>query len=145
MILFVLNRRQAIILFPGHALHEKGLHGRKGVGPLPSSLETMSVVNRSLCFPMGLYGISLVRAAEDRLGDVSSMPRKVRGTLVSLANCCRRPLLPDPAPPLRHAPRPDPPVVCTGFGIGRYIFEWCGPQILNCFAPQRKQFRACNW
>ena len=32
---------------------------------------------------------------------------------------CWHPVLPDPAPPPRHAPRPDPPVVCPGFGLDK--------------------------
>ena len=33
--------------------------------------------------------------------------------------CCRHPVLPGPAPPARRTPRPDPPVVCPGFGLDR--------------------------
>ena len=32
---------------------------------------------------------------------------------------CRRPVLPDPAPPPRRAPRPDPPVVCSVFELDK--------------------------
>ena len=32
---------------------------------------------------------------------------------------CWHPILPDPAGPLRLAPRRDPPVVCPGFGLDR--------------------------
>ena len=32
---------------------------------------------------------------------------------------CRRPILRNPAPPPRRAPRPDPPVVCLGSGLDR--------------------------
>ena len=31
-----------------------------------------------------------------------------------------RTVLPDPAPPPRHEPRRDPPVVCPGFGLDKF-------------------------
>ena len=34
---------------------------------------------------------------------------------------CWHPVLPDPAPPLRHALRPDLPVVCPGCGLDRLL------------------------
>ena len=36
---------------------------------------------------------------------------------------CWHPVLPDPAPPPRRAPRPDSPVVCPGFGLDRWFFQ----------------------
>ena len=36
---------------------------------------------------------------------------------------CWHPILPDPARPPRRAPRPDPPVVCPGFGFDRYKLD----------------------
>ena len=33
---------------------------------------------------------------------------------------CRRPVLPGPAAPPDHAPRPDPPVVCLGFRFDKF-------------------------
>ena len=36
---------------------------------------------------------------------------------------CWHPILPDAARPLRRARRPDPPVVCTGFGFDRCFFR----------------------
>ena len=47
--------------------------------------------------------------------------------------------MPDPARPLRRAPRPDPPVVCPGFGFDRWGFAcscfWGNVQVtcLRCF------------
>ena len=35
---------------------------------------------------------------------------------------CRRPVLTDPAPPPRRALRPDPPVVCSGFGFDKKVY-----------------------
>ena len=46
---------------------------------------------------------------------------------------CRRPVLPCPAPPPRRAPRLDPPVVCPGFGLGRYTAV-LRPQLGSQFA-----------
>ena len=52
--------------------------------------------------------------------------------------------MPDPAWPLRRAPRPDPPVVCPGFGFDRspvctdmltYALLWCAYVSLHCYAP----------
>ena len=45
---------------------------------------------------------------------------------------CWHPVLPDPAPPLRHAPRPDPPVVCPGFGLDRWTTRTLN-KYLVCF------------
>ena len=44
---------------------------------------------------------------------------------------CRRPILPDPAPPHRRAPRPGPPVVCPGFGLDQVVISAfrCSPHV----------------
>ena len=34
---------------------------------------------------------------------------------------CWHPVLPDPAPPPRRAPRPDSPVICPGFGLSKLL------------------------
>ena len=68
----------------------------------------------------GLHRISLVRASGEtfkhRFFDALGGTRDacLLGVLF-----CRRPVLPGPAPPPRRAPRPDPPVVCPGFGFDR--------------------------
>ena len=122
----------------GHALHEKGLQRQKGVGPLVSSQEQRALLvplinrgNRStagqprVLFPHSVYiGFRLFVLLERRSSDVSSMPWRVRGTLVLLGEqFCWHPVLPDPAPPPRRAPRPDPPVVCPGFGLDKLKLE----------------------
>ena len=76
------------------------------------------VVNQSLCSSTGLHRIS-----ERCSGDVSPMPWRVRGTLMSWANCSVGVALPGPTPLPRRAPRPDPPVVCPGFGIDKLVID----------------------
>ena len=51
---------------------------------------------------------------------------------------CRRPVLTDPVPSLRRALRPDAPVVCSGFGLDRWIVSIypCRPNAV------RSSFRA---
>ena len=47
---------------------------------------------------------------------------------------CWQPILPDPARPLRRAPRPNPLVVCPGFGFDRSIQKQTYPsQLLKYF------------
>ena len=71
---------------------------------------------------IGLHRISLVRASGE------TFRRRVFDALGGTRDACllgelfcRRPVLPDPAPPPRRAPRPDPPVVCPGFGLDRFF------------------------
>ena len=83
------------------------------------------VVNRRFCSPIGLHRISLVRASGEtfrrRFFDALEGARK---------DCplgeqfCWHPVLPDPAPPPRRAPRREPPVVCLGFGLDRSNTSW---------------------
>ena len=57
-----------------------------------------------------------------RSGDVSTVLLESARKDCSLGEqFCWRTLLPDSAPPLRRAPRRDPPVVCSGFGIDRLM------------------------
>ena len=67
-----------LVIFPGHALHEKDLQRKSNVGPLVSSQERRAaerpssrgqaghkpLVNRALCSSIGLHRNSLVRASE---------------------------------------------------------------------------------
>ena len=118
---------------PGHALHEKGLQRQKGVGPLVSSQEQRAllvpvinrcqpVVNRGFCSRIGLHRISLVRASGETFRRrVFDALEGTRDACLLGEQFCRRPVLPDPAPPPRRAPRPDPPVVCPGFGFDKFI------------------------
>ena len=79
-------------------------------------------VNRGFC-SIGLHMISLVRASgktfKRRVFDALERPRDacLLGELF-----CWHPVLPDPAPPPRRAPRPDPPVVCPGFGLDKSVY-----------------------
>ena len=142
---FVFNNKT----IPGHALYEKGLQkktkrrrstgrqpgtksaSRPGDKPLTNRLKT--ACQPLVWFPHSVYiGFCLFVLLERRSGDVSSMPWGVRGALVSWANCCVGAVLPGPAPPPRRAPRPDPPEVCTGFGLDK------------CFAYQCIKFWTCN-
>ena len=73
--------------------------------------------------PMVLHIILLVRAsgASFRRRFLDALEKL--GKLVSWANkLCLHPVLPDPAPPPRNAPRPDPPVVCPGLGLVLFSF-----------------------
>ena len=112
------DRSESRVLFgniPGHALREKGLERQISVGSLFSSKEQRAllvpVINRSStarCVPPSVYiGFRLFVLLGRRSGDVSSMSRGVRGTLVSWAHCSVG--VPSrPAPPRRPAVRPDP-------------------------------------
>ena len=69
----------------------------------------------------GLHRISLVRASRE------TFKRRVIDALEGTKEACllgvlfcRRSVLLGPAPPPRRAPRPDPPVVCSGFGIDKF-------------------------
>ena len=119
--LFVLSQthHRFFCVVPGHALHEQGLQGQKGVGPLFGSQEERAlivlVINRlqTACQPLVLFSLSvyigfrLFVLLGRRSGDVSSMPWGVRGTLVSWAYCSVG--VPScPAPPRRPTVRPDP-------------------------------------
>ena len=114
---------------PGYALREKGLQRQKGAGPLVSSQEHRALlvprINRlsTGCQPLvwfphrGLNGISFVRASGetfrrrvfDALGDTRDAC--LLGQLL-----CLCPAQPSPTPLPLRAPRPDPPMVCPGFG-----------------------------
>ena len=79
-------------------------------------------VNRSFRSPNRLHRNSFVCASGEtfrrRVFDVLGSARKV----CSLGEqFCWRTVLPDPAPQLRRAPRRDPPVVCPGFGLDRFV------------------------
>ena len=123
----------ARIVFPGHALHEKGLQRQKSAGPLVSSQEERALlvplinrgstgdeprVNRGFCFPIGLHRISLVRASGEtfkrRVFDALEGTRK-DGPLGE--QFCWHTVLSDPVPPPRRAFRRDTPVVCPVFGL----------------------------
>ena len=102
------------IQIPGHALHENGLQGQKGVGPLVSSQEQRALfvprLNRlstAHFVPPSVYiAFRLFVFLEKRSSDVSAIPWRVHGTFVSWANSsvgtqsC-------PTPPGGSAGRPD--------------------------------------
>ena len=94
-------------------MHEKGLQGQRGDGPLVSSQERRAAVapriNRSLCPSIGFPEISIVRACEEFFSTVvrdalnvleGVLAGKRVGRLLGEPTR-RRPVLPDPAPPLR--------------------------------------------
>ena len=122
----------------GHALHEKGLQRQKSADPLLSSQErraaVVSRINRwsnAAFVPPSIYiGFRLFVLLKSRSGQVSSISRRVRRTVVSSGDSpgrtdpsASRPARPRPTSPLRRAPpRPDPPVICPGL---RFYFRTC--------------------
>ena len=115
---------------PGHALHEKGLQRQVAVGTLVSSQQrralAVPLTNRwsTGCFvPPPVYiGFPLFVLAKNRLEKLLMVPWGARGTVAFRADRNVGSLF-CPAWPrtaVRHAPRrPDPPVVCPGFGLDR--------------------------
>ena len=68
----------------------------------------------------GLNEISLVRASGETFRRrVFDALEGTRDSCLLGEQFCWHPVLPDPAPPPRRAPRPDPLVVCPGFGLDR--------------------------
>ena len=119
-------------VFPRHALHEKGSQRQKGVGPLVSSQERRALlaplINRlsSACQPFivppSVYiGFPLFVFLGRRSGDVFDALAGKRDACLLGELFCQHPVLPGPALPPHRAPRPDPPVVCPGFGIVRLV------------------------
>ena len=143
-------------IIPGHALHEKGLQRQKNVGPLVSSQEQRALLvprlNRSstgdFVPAFGLNRISFVRVSGETFRQyVLDALEGTRKACFLGGLFCRRPVLTDPAPSPRRALRPDPPVVCSSFGLDKsrllsvilycpplyhIIFNYLGPIILYC-------------
>ena len=114
---------------PGHALHERVYRNKKGVCPLVGSHERRAllvpVINRlstaDFVPAFGLHRILLVRASGETFKRfVFDALGGTRDACLLGELFCRGPVLTDPAPPPRRAPRPDPPVVCLGFGFDRF-------------------------
>ena len=90
---------------------------RPGDKPLTNHLSTADFVSA-----FGAHKILLFRAFEKTFR--RRFCEALRGTWVACLLgelLCRRPVLPIPAPPPRCAPRPDPPVVCPGFGFDKRL------------------------
>ena len=122
-------------LIPGHALHAKGLQRQIGVVTLVSSQERRALLvprlNRGstagqpvVLFLRRLYvRIRLFVLPKRRSEQLSSVLWWARGTDLSWASRTfdvpsgRASLA---LPPRCAPPRPDPPVVCPGFGLGRF-------------------------
>ena len=69
--------------------------------------------------PPSVYiGFRLFVLLENRSGDMLALEGAREARLLD-EQFCWHPVLPNPAPPPRRAPRPDPPVVCPGFGLDR--------------------------
>ena len=118
---------------PGHALREKGLQRQIGVSGLLGSQERRAAVVLQInrwstagFVPPSVYiRFRLFALPKNRSGQLSSMFRVVRGTVVSWAN---RPVG-VPSCPALFAPSPrralpflTPPVVCPSFGFDK--FQW---------------------
>ena len=137
------NRERFVCYFPGHALHEKGLHGQIAVGTIVRNLERRApevprisrwstagqlLVIRGFCSSIGLLRNYFVRASRDT-------PKKIffdrlEGTRVGTDLLASRPARPHPAlSPCRAPPCHDPPVVCPGFEIDKWGFQTAN---LNC-------------
>ena len=83
-------------------------------------------LNRWFCSPIGLHRISFVRASEEsfKTGVFDALEKSPRRTDPSAS----RPAKARPAPPPHHAsPRPDPPVICLGFGFDKSILSFVNP------------------
>ena len=122
--------------FPGHALHEKNLQGQQGVCtlvrshvrrtavvPRISRLSTVCQlqVNRTFYSSSGFCENSFGRASGGTFSRiVYDAPEGKRNGCFLGKPTRRPPVLPRTAPPLRRAPpRPDPPVLCPGFGFDK--------------------------
>ena len=79
-----------------------------------------------------LHRISLVRASGETLKRRFCDPLEGTRDLCFLAEQVYwHPTLPDPARPFRRAPRPDPPMVCQGFGFDRLEREIASTMLAN--------------
>ena len=118
--------------FIGHILHEKGLQRQKrgrSTGRQPgtksaSRLGDVPVMNRdstAIFVYLSVYiGFRLFVLLGRRSGDVSSMLlESARKDCFLGEQFCGQTVLPDSAPPLRRAPRRDPPVVYSGCELDR--------------------------
>ena len=119
-------------VFPGHALHQKGLQRHTGDGPLVSSQERrvlavprINPLSTAGFVPPSVYiGCYFVRASDESSRKVvlDALEEKRDGCL--LGDLTRRPpVLPRPAPPrcpaVRRPPQ-DPPVICPGLGFYQF-------------------------
>ena len=127
-------RQMLQVVIPRHALDEKRFtktKSRRSTGQQPRTKSASRPADEPLRNRLstagfvpafGLHRISLVRASGEtfrrRLFDAWGGTRDacLLGVLF-----CRRPVLLGSAPPPRRAPRPDPPVVCPGFGFDRWV------------------------
>ena len=90
---------------------------KSGDKPAMNRLSTAGFVSLSVYIRIRLF--VLLRR---RSGDWSSMLWRVRRMIFSprcIVLLANRPS--DPAPLFRRAPRPDPPIVCTGFRLERFL------------------------
>ena len=124
-------------LIPGHALHEKGLQRQIAVGTLVNSQQRRALavprlnrgqprVNRlstGRFVPPPVYiGFPLFVLAKRRSEQLFMVPWRARGTVAFEADRNVGTLVcpASPRPTVRCAlRRPDPPVVCPGFGLDR--------------------------
>ena len=118
-------------IVPGHALHEKGLQRQIGVDTLVSRQQRRALavprLNRgstARCVPPPVYiGFPLFVVAKRRSEQLFTVSWRVRSVVGFRADrnvgTFFGPALPRHA--VRRAPRrPDPPVVCPGFGLDRF-------------------------
>ena len=132
-----------VTVLPGHALHEKGFQGQKGVGTLVSNQERRAAVvprincgSTARCVPPSVRDFlcpcpprgsqdtcprcpgeqdgRLFPGRTDRSASRTAWPCADRSASRTARLCSA------PPPRRRTPPRPDPPVVCSGFGLDKF-------------------------
>ena len=129
-----------------HVLREKNTETKKSVGPLVSRQERRAGfvprINRGSTFgvvPPSVYiGFRLFVSIFFFQGSCVRCPGSYEGKLSPGRTdpSASRPAWPRPAPlPHRAPPRPDPPVVCPGFELDRYLLK-----LVSCKAYPGKSY-----
>ena len=125
--------------FPRHALHEKGSQRqkkRRSTGQQPGTKSASRPADKPRINRWSTAGQPRALFFHRFTSDFAcscfweTFKRRVSDALGGTRQACPRgeqfcwhPVLPDPAPPTRRAPRPDPPVLCPGFGLDRSFLE----------------------
>ena len=137
-------------LIPGYALRGKRFtktNRRRSTGQQPGTKSARGPaakprVKRGLCSSTGLHRISFVRGCEETFRTVvyDTMGGWQDRRLLGRSNR-RHAVLPGPAPPRRPAMRrADPPEVCPGFGLDRFLQMFASGR----FATKTTSFGFCH-